>query len=74
MNYEQGELLLKLLEVGKDLHFESIVYLIEKTAPKSIINSGMPIKTKENSMHLLDLHFVYEIKKYQDLIYQNYYN
>jgi hypothetical protein len=62
MNYEQGELLLKLLEVGKDLHFESIVYLIEKTAPKSIINSGMPIKTKENSMHLLDLHFVYEIK------------
>ena len=62
MNYEQGELLLKLLEVGKDLHFETIVPLIEKTAPKRIIISEMPIKTKENSMHFLDLHFVYEIK------------
>ena len=62
MNYEQGELLLKLLEIGKDLHFETIVSLIERTAPNSIIISEMPIKTKENSMHLLDLHFVYKIK------------
>ena len=62
MNYEQGELLLKLLEIGKDLHFETIVFLIERTAPNSIIISEMPIKTKENSMHLLDLHFVYKIK------------
>ena len=62
MNYDQGKLLLKLLEVGKDLHFETIVPLIERTAPNSIIISEMPIKTKENSMHFLDLHFVYEIK------------
>ena len=62
MNYEQGELLLKLLEVGKELEFESIVFFIERTAPNSIIISEIPIKTKENSMHLLDLHFVYKIK------------
>ena len=62
MNYDQGKLLLKLLEVGKDLHFETIVPLIEKTAPKSIINSGTIIKTKENSMHFLDSVFVNEVR------------
>ena len=62
MNYDQGELLLKLLEVGKELEFGSIVYLIENTAPKSTITSGTIIKTKKNSMHFLDSVFVYEVK------------
>ena len=62
MNYEQGKLLLKLLEEEKDLDSEAINLLIEKTAPKSIISSGVPVKTKKNSMHFLDLHFVNEVK------------
>lgn len=62
MNYEQGKLLLKMLEKAKDLDFEIINILIENTAPKSIINSGTIIKTKENSMHFLDSVFVNEVR------------
>lgn len=62
MNYEQGKLLLKMLEKAKDIDFETINILIENTAPKSIINSGTIIKTKENSMHFLDSVFVNEVR------------